>query len=382
MSDDLAALAARTEAELAAAADLRALDAVRVAVLGKSGALTGLLKGLGAVAAEERKARGAALNALKTQLEAAIEARRGVLEAAELDARLAAERQDMTLPPRPFAPGGPGGGKGGIHPISRTIEELTAIFGAMGFRVVEGPDIEGDWYNFAALNIPDHHPARQDQDTFYLPAAAGGYLPGEMNGRRPPAGPQAREAQKTVLRTQTSPLQIRTMLHEAPPIRVIAPGRTYRADHDATHSPMFHQVEGLVIDKGITLGHLKGCLTDFLRAFFGIADLPVRFRSSYFPFTEPSMEVDIGWNRKTGELGAGSDWLEILGSGMVHPRVLANCGLDPREWQGFAFGMGIERITMLKHGMADLRPFFESDTRWLSHYGANPLAPASLHEGV
>ncbi|WP_191083588.1 phenylalanine--tRNA ligase subunit alpha [Roseococcus microcysteis] len=358
MSDDLAELATRTEAELAAAADLRALDAVRVATLGKAGALTGLLKTLGALPPEERKARGAAVNALKTRLEAAIEARRAVLEAAALDARLAAERLDVTLPPRPFAPGG----KGGIHPISRTIEELTAIFGAMGFRVVEGPDIEGDWYNFAALNIPDHHPARQEQDTFYLP--------GETDGRR------------TVLRTQTSPLQIRTMIGQEPPIRIIAPGRTYRADHDATHSPMFHQVEGLVIDRGITLGHLKGCLTDFLRAFFGISDLPVRFRSSYFPFTEPSMEVDIGWNRKTGELGAGTDWLEILGSGMVHPRVLANCGLDAREWQGFAFGMGIERITMLKHGMADLRPFFEGDTRWLSHYASTPLAAASLHEGV
>ncbi|WP_027284864.1 phenylalanine--tRNA ligase subunit alpha [Rubritepida flocculans] len=362
MSDDLAALAARTEADLAAAADLRALDAVRVAVLGKSGALTALLKGLGAVPAEERKARGAALNALKARLEAAIEARREALEAAALQARLAAERQDMTLPPRPFAPGGPGGRAGGIHPISRTMEELTAIFGAMGFRVVEGPDVESDWHNFAALNIPDHHPARQDQDTFYLP--------GEIEGHR------------AVLRTQTSPLQIRTMLAEPPPIRIIAPGRTYRADHDATHSPMFHQVEGLVIEQGVTLGHLKGCLTDFLRAFFGIADLPVRFRSSYFPFTEPSMEVDIGWNRRTGELGAGSDWLEILGSGMVHPRVLANCGLDPRQWQGFAFGMGIERITMLKHGMADLRPFFEGDLRWLAHYAAHPLAPASLHEGV
>jgi len=358
MSDDLSALAASTEAELAAAADLRALDAVRVAVLGKSGALTALLKGLGAIPAESRKERGAAVNALKLQLEAAIEARKSVLEAAALDAKLAAETQDMTLPPRPCAPGG----TGGIHPISRTIEELTAIFGAMGFKVVEGPDIEGDWYNFAALNIPDHHPARQDQDTFYLP--------GQIDGRR------------TVLRTQTSPLQIRTMIGQAPPIRVIAPGRTYRADHDATHSPMFHQVEGLVIDRGITLGHLKGCLTDFLRSFFGISTLPVRFRSSYFPFTEPSMEVDIGWNRKTGELGAGTDWLEILGSGMVHPRVLANCGLDPREWQGFAFGMGIERITMLKHGMADLRPFFDGDTRWLAHYGANPLSPASLHEGV
>ena len=308
MSDDLLALAASTQADLAAATDLRALDAVRVAVLGKSGALTALLKGLGAIAPEQRKERGAAVNALKTQLEAAIEASKTLLEAAALDAKLASETIDMTLPPRPFPPGG----TGGIHPISRTMEELTAIFGAMGFSVVEGPDIEGDWYNFAALNIPDHHPARQDQDTFYLP--------GMIEGRR------------TVLRTQTSPLQIRTMIGQAPPIRVIAPGRTYRADHDATHSPMFHQVEGLVIDRGITLGHLKGCLTDFLRSFFGNATLPVRFRSSYFPFTEPSMEVDIGWNRRTGELGAGSDWLEILGSGMVHPRVLANCGLDAREW--------------------------------------------------
>jgi phenylalanyl-tRNA synthetase alpha chain len=232
----------------------------------------------------------------------------------------------------------------------------------MGFRVAEGPDIEGDWHNFGALNIPEHHPARQDHDTFYLPAGA--------DGRR------------RVLRTHTSPVQIRTMLGEPPPIRVIVPGRTYRADHDATHSPMFHQVEGLVLDRAITLGHLKGCLIDFLRAFFGIADLPVRFRASYFPFTEPSMEVDIGWSRKSGELGAGGDWLEILGSGMVHPKVLANCGLDPREWQGFAFGMGIERITMLKHGIPDLRPFYEGDVRWLRHYGSDPLAPPSLHEGV
>lgn len=355
MTEDLDALLSRTEAELAQAADLRALDAVRVAALGKSGALTALLKGLGAVPAEQRKERGAALNTLKGRLEAALESRRAVLEAAALDARLRAEAMDVTLPARPTP-------QGLIHPISRTVEELTAIFGAMGFSVVEGPDIEGDWYNFAALNIPDHHPARQDQDTFYLP--------GETDGRR------------TVLRTQTSPLQIRTMLREEPPIRVIAPGRTYRADHDATHSPMFHQVEGLVIDRGITLGHLKGCLTDFLRAFFGIATLPVRFRSSYFPFTEPSMEVDIGWNRRTGELGGGGDWLEILGSGMVHPRVLANCGVDAREWQGFAFGMGIERITMLKHGMADLRPFYEGDVRWLRHYGTSPLAPFTLHEGV
>jgi phenylalanyl-tRNA synthetase alpha chain len=359
MTDDLASLQAETEAQLAAASDLRALDAVRVAVLGKSGRLSLLLKGLGALPPEERRERGAALNRLKAAIEAAIEARRAALEAAALEARLAAERLDVTLPPRPFAPGT--AAAGGIHPITRTIEEITAIFGAMGFRVAEGPDIEDDWFNFGALNIPDHHPARQDHDTFYLP---------EVNGRRP------------VLRTHTSPVQIRTMIAEEPPIRVIVPGRTFRADHDATHSPMFHQVEGLVIDRGITLGHLKGCLIDFLRAFFGIADLPVRFRSSYFPFTEPSMEVDIGWSRKTGELGKGGDWLEILGSGMVHPKVLANCGIDPREWQGFAFGMGIERITMLKHGIPDLRPFFEADIRWLRHYGSNPLAPAALHEGV
>jgi phenylalanyl-tRNA synthetase alpha chain len=361
MSDDVAALRRETEAALSGAADLRALDAVRVAVLGKSGSLSALLKGLGAVAPEERKARGATLNQVKTEIEALLETRRAVLEAAAMESRLKAERIDVSLPPRPSAAGT--SEQGGIHPISRTIEELTAIFGAMGFRVVEGPDIESDWHNFGALNIPDHHPARQDHDTFYLPGtdAAG---------------------QRRVLRTQTSPLQIRTMLAEPPPIRIIAPGRTYRADHDATHSPMFHQVEGLVIDRGITLGHLKGCLTDFLRAFFGISDLPVRFRSSYFPFTEPSMEVDIGWNRKTGELGGGGDWLEILGSGMVHPKVLANCGIDPREWQGFAFGMGIERITMLKHGMPDLRPFYDSDIRWLRHWAADPLSPASLHEGI
>ena len=358
MTDDLEALVAEALSEMVAANDLRGLDAVRVAFLGKQGRLSLLMKGLGALSPDERRARGSALNDARQAVEVRLEATKNYLAAADLDAKLATETQDMTLPPRPFPPGG----TGSIHPISRTIEELTAIFGAMGFRVVEGPDIEGDWYNFAALNIPDHHPARQDQDTFYLP--------GLLDGRR------------TVLRTQTSPLQIRTMITQSPPIRVIAPGRTWRADHDATHSPMFHQVEGLVIDRGITLGHLKGCLTDFLRAFFGIGTLPVRFRSSYFPFTEPSMEVDIGWNRKTGELGAGDDWLEILGSGMVHPRVLANCGLDAREWQGFAFGMGIERITMLKHGMADLRPFFEGDTRWLSHYGTSPLAPASLHEGV
>ena len=356
MSDDLQALKSETDAALAAATDLRGWDAVRVGVLGKNGRLTALLKELGRASPEERRSRGAALNVLKDALAAAIETRRIELEEAALDARMAAERLDVTLPPRP-APAGL------IHPISRTMEEMAAIFGAMGFQIAEGPDIESDWLNFSALNIPAHHAAREDMDTFYLPAPAPG-------GRRP------------VLRTHTSPVQARTMLSRELPFRVIVPGRTYRADHDATHSPMFHQVEGLVLDRDITLGHLKGCLIDFLRAFFGISDLPVRFRSSYFPFTEPSMEVDIGWNRKTGEIGGGGDWLEILGSGMVHPKVLANCGIDPREWQGFAFGMGIERVTMLKHGIPDLRPFYESDLRWLRHYGFNPLSPALLHEGV
>jgi phenylalanyl-tRNA synthetase alpha chain len=341
-----------TEAALAAAQDLRAWDAVRVSVLGKNGRLTALLKELGRAAPDERRERGAELNRLKEQLAAAIEARRVELEDAALDARLASETLDVTLPPRPSP-------AGLIHPISRTIDEMAAIFGAMGFTVGEGWDIETDWRNFGALNIPPHHPARADQDTFYLSGA-----------HEPPL----------LLRTQTSDVQVLSMTSLPPPFRVIAPGRTYRADHDATHSPMFHQVEGLVIDRDVTLGHLKGCILDFLRAFFGIASLPVRFRASYFPFTEPSMEVDIGWSRRTGELGGGGDWLEILGSGMVHPRVLANCGLDPREWQGFAFGMGIERLTMLKHAIPDLRPFFESDVRWLRHYGFAALAPMALHE--
>ncbi|MGC9269848.1 phenylalanine--tRNA ligase subunit alpha [Acidiphilium sp.] len=354
MSNDITAIDRHARAAIDAAANPAALETVRVALLGKSGEVTALLKSLGGMDAEARKAFGAAVNALKTGLTDAIEQRRRILDAAALDARLQAERIDITLPARPTPPGS-------IHPISRTIEELTALFGAMGFGVQDGPDIEDDWYNFGALNIPPHHPARAMMDTFYLKAA----------GRNRPM----------VLRTHTSPLQIRTMLSRKPPIRVIVPGRTYRSDHDATHSPMFHQCEGLVIDRGITLAHLKGCLVDFLRAYFEIPDLKARFRASYFPFTEPSMEIDIAWDRKTGTIGAGSDWLEILGSGMVHPNVLANCGIDPREYQGFAFGMGVERITMLKHGIPDLRSFYDSDIRWLSHYGTSPLAPVTLHEG-
>ena len=356
-ANDLNLLQAQAELKIAAA-DSDTLEELRVSLLGKNGAITAELKTLGAMDPDARKARGAELNVLKTVITQALAERRAVLDAAALESRLAAERIDVTAPVRTEI-------AGAIHPISRTTEEISAIFSAMGFAIKDGPDIENDWNNFSALNIAAHHPARAMMDTFYLQG-------GE------------------VLRTHTSPVQIRTMLEwarsqtaqaTAQPIRIIVPGRTFRADHDATHSPMFHQTEGLVIGRGITLGHLKGCLIDFLRAFFDNPALPVRFRASYFPFTEPSMEVDIGWNRKTGEIGAGSDWLEILGSGMVHPNVLANCGIDPREFQGFAFGVGIERITMLKHGIADLRLFYESDVRWLRHYGFASLSPAMLHEG-
>ncbi len=363
LGDDLKSLLETARREIDAA-DAPALEALRVALLGKSGSVTMLLKSLGGMAPEERKQAGALINEAKAKLSDALAARRAVLDAAALAARLDAERIDVTQPPRPEP-------LGAIHPLSRTMEEIAAIFGAMGFALKDGPDIESDWNNFSALNIPAHHPARAMMDTFYLTAA---------ENERP-----------AVLRTHTSPVQIRTMLDwarqraeqpGAAPVRIIVPGRTFRADHDATHSPMFHQSEGLVIGPDITLAHLKGCLIDFLRAFFGVPNLPVRFRASYFPFTEPSMEVDIGWSRKTGEIGAGTDWLEILGAGMVHPNVLANCGIDPRENQGFAFGVGLERITMLKHGINDLRLFYESDVRWLRHYGSSPLAPATLHEGI
>lgn len=347
MSDELTALRNELEGAVQAAGSLEALEDVRVRALGRRGSVTGLMKSLGRAAPEERRERGQALNLLKQTVSEAIDARKAALAEAELERRLASERIDVTLPVRP-AP------EGSLHPISQTIDEVTQIFGEMGFRWAEGPDIEDDWYNFTALNIPPEHPARQEMDTFYLAGGA---------GSRP------------VLRTHTSPVQIRTMQAAPPPLRVIVPGRTYRSDHDATHSPMFHQVEGLAIGRSIHMGHLKGCLIAFCRAFFGVADLPVRFRPSHFPFTEPSAEVDIGCTREGGQLriGAGGDWLEILGSGMVHPKVIANCGLDPEDWQGFAFGMGIERIAMLKYGIPDLRTMYDSDLRWLSHYGFRPL---------
>jgi phenylalanyl-tRNA synthetase alpha chain len=339
------------------AASPEALEQVRVAALGRKGTLTALLKGLSALAPEARREAGARLNRLKEEIEAALAERGRALGHAALDARLAAERIDVTLPPAP-AP------EGRIHPLSQVIDEIVQIFGEMGFTVAEGPHIEDDFHNFTALNIPPEHPARQEQDTFYLPAQPDG--------------------SRKVLRTHTSPVQIRTMLAEKPPIRIIVPGRTFRSDHDATHAPMFHQVEGLVIDRHTHMGHLKGCLIEFCRTFFDIEDLPVRFRPSYFPFTEPSAEVDIGCSRAGGGLtiGHGADWLEILGSGMVHPKVLANCNIDPAEYQGFAFGMGIDRIAMLKYGIPDLRSFFESDLRWLRHYGFLPLDVPSLAGGL
>jgi phenylalanyl-tRNA synthetase alpha chain len=334
-----------------------ALEEVRISALGRKGRLTALMKTLGTLEAEARRAAGAALNHLKADVEAAIAAASERLHRKDMEARLAKERVDVTLPVEI-------GGEGRVHPISQTIDELTAIFGEMGFKVAEGPHIEDDFYNFTALNIPPDHPARQEQDTFYLSEQADGT--------------------RKVLRTHTSPVQVRTMLAEKPPIRIIVPGRTFRSDHDATHSPMFHQVEGLVIDRTSHMGHLKGCLIEFCRAFFEVDDLPVRFRPSYFPFTEPSAEVDIGCSREGGglKIGAGGDWLEILGCGMVNPRVLEICKVDPAEYQGFAFGMGIERIAMLKYGIPDLRSFYDSDLRWLRHYGFLPLEVPSMVSGL
>ena len=339
------------------ATDVAALEATRVDVLGKKGRVTGLMKNLGGMDPEARKIAGQALNTLKTEIEAAINVRRMSLDTAALDAKLANEKMDVTLPIRPEA-------KGSLHPISQTMDEMAAIFGAMGFMVAEGPDVEDDFHNFTALNFPTGHPAREMHDTFFLPTAPDG--------------------NRYLLRTHTSPVQIRTMMSEKAPIRVIIPGRTYRCDYDMTHTPMFHQIEGLVIDTETNMSHLKGCLQEFVRTFFGVDDLTIRFRPSYFPFTEPSAEMDIGCSRAGGELKIGNfgDWLEILGCGMVHPNVLRACGLDPEIYQGFAFGIGVERLAMLKYGIPDLRTFFESDLRWLRHYGFATLDVPSLTGGL
>jgi phenylalanyl-tRNA synthetase alpha chain len=356
---DIGKLEQQILADIAAAADEAALEAVRVAALGRNGTITALLKTLGAMAPDERRVQGPKINGLKDTVTDALTARRDALKNATLDARLNTETVDVTLPVRE-----PPTEQGRIHPISQVIDELTAIFADMGFAVAEGPDIETDDLNFTKLNIPEGHPAREMHDTFFFNPKPDG--------------------SRLLLRTHTSPVQIRTMLAQKPPIRVIIPGRTYRVDSDQTHTPMFHQVEGLVIDKGSHLGHLKWILEEFLKAFFEVDQVKMRFRPSFFPFTEPSLEVDIQCRREKGEVrfGEGNDWLEILGCGMVHPNVLRNCGLDPEEYQGFAWGMGIDRIAMLKYGMPDLRAFFEADVRWLSHYGFRPLDLPTLAGGL
>ncbi len=357
--NDLGALEKQLLGEIAAAKDESAIETIRIAALGKSGSISALLKTLGSMTPEQRRDQGPRINGLKESVSAAISARKEELRTAAVDVRLNTETVDVTLPVRE-----PPAEIGRIHPISQVTEELVAIFADMGFSVAEGPDIETDDYNFGKLNFPEGHPARDMHDTFYFNPKPDG--------------------SRLLLRTHTSPVQIRTMLAKPPPIRVIIPGRTYRSDSDQTHTPMFHQVEGLVIDKHSHLGHLKWILQEFCKAFFEVDQVKMRFRPSFFPFTEPSLEVDIQCRRDKGEIrfGEGEDWLEILGCGMVHPNVLRNCGLDPDEYQGFAWGMGIDRIAMLKYGMPDLRAFFEADIRWLAHYGFRPLDFPSLAGGL
>ena len=352
-SNDLSKLEADLVSEIAGAGDLAALDAVRVAALGKKGRVSELMSKLGALPADERKAFGQAVNTLKEKVSGALEARKSTLEGAALDTRLNSERADVTLPVRSGAEG-----QGRIHPVSQVLDEVIEIFADMGFSVAEGPDIETDEMNFDRLNIPADHPARQDHDTFYFSPKPDG--------------------SRLLLRTHTSPVQIRTMVGQKPPIRIIAPGRVYRCDSDQTHTPMFHQIEGLVIDESTHMGHLKWVLEEFCKAFFEVDQVKMRFRASHFPFTEPSMEVDIG----AEAIGKPGQWLEILGCGMVHPNVLRNCGLDPEKYQGFAFGMGLDRLTMLKYGLPDLRAFFAGDLKWLRHYGFSVLDVPTLGGGL
>ncbi len=344
-------------ADVAEAHDVKTLEEVRIAALGKKGRVSELMKRLGGMSADERKVMGPKLNGLKDIVTNAITERTQDLHNAALDARLKTEKVDVTLPVRPQ-------GQGKIHPVSQVTDEVITIFGDMGFSVREGPDIEDDFHNFTALNFPKHHPARDVHDTFFFGADAQG--------------------ERKLLRTHTSPVQIRTMMTEAPPLRVIMPGRTYRCDSDQTHTPMFHQVEGLIIDQETHMGHLKWCLEEFAKAFFEVDTIRARFRPHFFPFTEPSAEMDIGYTRVRNEIrvGEGDDWLEILGCGMVHPNVLKNVGLNPNEYQGFAFGMGIDRLAMLKYGIPDLRDFFAADMRWLTHYGFAPLNIPNLATGL
>ena len=356
---DLATLEGETLAAISAANDESALETVRIAALGKKGTISALLATLGKLEPDERRAQGAAINALKDKVTEALASRRAVLKDAALDAQLKREAVDVTLPVRL-----PGIETGRIHPISQVMDEIVAIFADMGFSVAEGPDIESDDYNFGKLNFPPGHPAREMHDTFFLAPDADG--------------------ERKVLRTHTSPVQVRTMLKQKPPIRIICPGRTYRRDADQTHTPMFHQVEGLVVDDRATLANLKWVLEEFCKAFFEVPHVGMRFRPSFFPFTSPSLEVDIQCRRSGGEIrfGEGEDWLEILGCGMVHPNVLSNCGIDPEAYQGFAWGMGVDRVAMLKYGLPDLRDFFDADLRWINHYGFKPLDIPTLAGGL
>ncbi|ARN85250.1 phenylalanine--tRNA ligase subunit alpha [Candidatus Nucleicultrix amoebiphila] len=352
--EDLVTLKASILQKISEANNLKALEDLRVQTLGKQGSITVLMKNLGSLEGEARKEQGQKLNDVRASVGEALDKQLAYLEAEALSHQLISEKIDITLPGRSLP-------QGTIHALSEAMFEAISIFKDMGFWIAEGPEIEDDEHNFTALNIPETHPARQEQDTFYLPKDEKGTI--------------------QLLRTHTSPVQIRTMREKKPPLRIIAPGRVYRSDFDQTHTPTFHQIEGFYVDEGVHMGHLKGCLTEFCRRFFGKPKLPVRFRPSFFPFTEPSAEVDIGCRRgKDGlEIGEGSDWLEILGCGMVHPKVLKNCGIDPQKYQGFAFGMGIERIAMLKFGIPDLRSFYEPDLRWLSYYGFD--AAKALREG-
>jgi len=355
---DYAATGQEALGRIEAAQDLDALEGLRVEFLGKQGSISALLKTLGGMTPDERQAEGPRIHSLRETVTAALADRKAALEGAALEARLASERLDLTLP----APELP---RGSVHPIAQVMDELAEIFADMGFSVATGPEIENDWHNFTALNMPESHPARAMHDTFYFPDR-------DADGR------------EMLLRTHTSPVQIRAMLEQGAPLRIIAPGRVYRSDSDATHTPMFHQVEGLVIDKGIHLGHLKWTLETFLKAFFEREDIVLRLRPSYFPFTEPSVEVDVGYTLVNGKrvVGGSDGWMEVLGSGMVNRKVLEAGGLDPDEWQGFAFGTGVDRLAMLKYGMDDLRAFFDGDVRWLSHYGFAALDVPTLSGGV
>jgi phenylalanyl-tRNA synthetase alpha chain len=350
---DLTKLEKQLLGDIETAGDLASLEDLRVGALGKNGSVTALLKMLGKLPPDERRDTGQAINALKEQVTAALEARKAVLQDEALVKRLETERADITLP----VPPGPQA-EGRIHPLSQVWDEITVIFGDLGFAIAEGPDIETDDYNFTKLNIPEEHPARQEHDTFYLKPKPDG--------------------SRMVLRTHTSPVQIRTMLAQKPPIRIVAPGRVYRSDSDQTHTPMFHQIEALVIDEETHMGHLKWLFAEFCKAFFEVDELRMRLRVSHFPFTEPSMEIDIG----AEAIGKPGEWLEIAGSGMVHPNVISACGLDPEKYQGFAFGMGLDRIAMLKYGIPDLRAMFNPDMRWLKHYGFLPFDVPNLAGGL